>query len=136
MRTVIFACVHNAGRSQMAAAFFNQLADPGHARARSAGTQPAQHVHPEVVAVMQEAGIDLSTAQPTRLTDELAAGTQLLITMGCGETCPVIPGLRRLDWDLPDPKGKPIEHVRVIRDEIRAQVKHLIAAEGWQRSER
>ena len=136
MTTVIFACVHNAGRSQMAAAFFNQLADPGHARARSAGTQPAQHVHPEVVAVMQEAGIDLSTAQPTRLTDELAAGTQLLITMGCGETCPVIPGLRRLDWDLPDPKGKPIEHVRVIRDEIRAQVKHLIAAEGWQRSER
>jgi len=136
MRTVIFACVHNAGRSQMAAAFFNQLADPGHARARSAGTQPAQHVHPEVVAVMQEAGIDLSTAQPTRLTDELAAGAQLLITMGCGETCPVIPGLRRLDWDLPDPKGKPIEHVRVIRDEIRAQVKHLIAAEGWQRSER
>ncbi len=136
MTTVIFACVHNAGRSQMAAAFFNQLADPDRARALSAGTQPAQHVHPEVVAVMRELRIDLSKARPTRLTDELAAGAQLLVTMGCGETCPVIPGLRRLDWGLPDPKGQPIEHVRIIRDEIRAQVGHLIAAEGWQRSER
>jgi arsenate reductase len=135
MKTVIFACVHNAGRSQMAAAFFDQLADPRHARALSAGTQPAQHVHPEVVAVMHEVGIDLSTAQPTRLTDELAAGAELLVTMGCRETCPVVPSLRRLDWGLPDPKGKPIEHVRVIRDEIRARVEHLIAAEGWRRNE-
>lgn len=135
MTTVIFACVHNAGRSQMAAAFFNQLADPGHARALSAGTQPAQQVHPEVVAVMREVSIDLREARPTRLTDELATGAELLVTMGCGETCPVLPGLRRLDWGLPDPKGKPIEHVRVIRDEIRARVEQLVAAEGWQRSE-
>ncbi len=134
MKTVIFACVHNAGRSQMAAAFFNQLADPARARARSAGTQPAQHVHPEVVAVMREVGIDLSTAQPTRLTDELAAGAQLLVTMGCGETCPVVPGLRRLDWDLPDPKGQAIEHVRAIRDDIRTRIELLLATEGWQRS--
>jgi arsenate reductase (thioredoxin) len=134
MTTVIFACVHNAGRSQMAAAFFNQLADPARARARSAGTQPAQRVHPEVVAVMREVGIELSTAQPTRLTDELAAGAQLLVTMGCGETCPVVPGLRRLDWDLPDPKGQTVEHVRAIRDDIRARIELLLATEGWQRS--
>ncbi len=135
MKTVIFACVHNAGRSQMAAAFFNRFADPRCAQALSAGTHPAEHVHPEVVAVMHEVGIDLSTAQPTRLTDELAAGAQLLVTMGCGESCPVVPGLLRQDWNLPDPKGQPIERVRAIRDDIRDQVEHLIAAEGWQRSE-
>jgi arsenate reductase len=135
MKTVIFACVHNAGRSQMAAAFFNQLTDPNRARALSAGTQPAEHVHPEVVAVMREVGIDLSDARPTRLTDELAAGAQLLVTMGCGESCPVVPGLRRQDWNLPDPKGQPIERVRTIRDEIRRRVEQLIAAEGWRRSE-
>ena len=135
MKTVIFACVHNAGRSQMAAAFFNQLADPSRARALSAGTQPAAHVHPEVVAVMREVGIDLRSARPTRLTDELAAGAELLVTMGCGESCPVVPGLRRQDWNLPDPKGQPVERVRAIRDEIRARVGRLIAAEGWQRSE-
>jgi arsenate reductase len=135
MKTVIFACVHNAGRSQMAAAFFNQLADPSRARALSAGTQPATHVHPEVVAVMRDLGIDLSTAQPTLLTDELAAGAQLLVTMGCGESCPVVPGMLRQDWNLPDPKGQPIERVRAIRDDIRTRVEQLIAAEGWQRSE-
>jgi arsenate reductase len=135
MKTVIFACVHNAGRSQMAAAFFNRFADPNRALALSAGTQPAEHVHPEVVAVMRDVGIDLSGAQPTRLTDELAAGAQLLVTMGCGESCPVVPGLRRQDWNLPDPKGQPIERVRVIRDDIRDRVERLIAAEGWQRSE-
>ena len=135
MKTVIFACVHNAGRSQMAAAFFNRLADPNHARALSAGTQPAEHVHPEVVAVMREVGIDLSGARPARLTDELAAGAQLLVTMGCGESCPVVPGVRRQDWNLPDPKGQRIEHVRTIRDDIRDRVAQLIAAEGWQRSE-
>lgn len=134
MKTVIFACVHNAGRSQMAAAFFNRLADPGHARALSAGTQPAARVHPEVVAVMREVGIDLSAAQPTLLTDELATGAQLLVTMGCGESCPVVPGVRRQDWNLRDPKGQPIERVRAIRDDIRARVGRLIAAEGWQRS--
>lgn len=135
MKTVIFACVHNAGRSQMAAGFFNRFADPDCARARSAGTQPAEHVHPEVVAVMREVGIDLSDARPTRLTDELTAGAQLLVTMGCGESCPVVPGLRRPDWNLPDPKGQPNEPVRAIRDDIRDRVERLIAGEGWQRSE-
>jgi arsenate reductase (thioredoxin) len=133
MNTVIFACVHNAGRSQMAAAFFTQLADPDQARALSAGTEPADHVHPEVVAVMREVGIDLSGARPTRLTDDLAAGAQLLITMGCGETCPVVPGLRRDDWNLADPKGQSVERVRATRDDIRARVERLVAAEGWQR---
>jgi arsenate reductase len=134
MDTVIFACVHNAGRSQMAAAFFNRLAEPRRARALSVGTQPAQHVHPEVVAVMREVGIDLSTAQPTRLTAEVAAGAQLLVTMGCGESCPVVPGLRREDWALPDPKGQPVDRVRAIRDEIGERVERLIVAEGWQRT--
>ena len=136
MKTVIFACVHNAGRSQMAAAFFNQLVDPSRAHALSAGTQPAEHVHPEVVAVMREVGIDLSDARPAPLTDDLAAGAQLLVTMGCGESCPVVPGLRRHDWSLPDPKGQPIERVRTIRDDIRNRVEQLIAAESWQRSAR
>ncbi len=136
MKTVIFACVHNAGRSQMAAAFFNRFADPDHARALSAGTQPAEHVHPEVVAVMREVGIDLSAAQPTRLTDELAAGAQLLVTMGCGESCPVVPGLRRQDWNLPDPKAQPIERVRAIRDEVRTRVEQLVSVESWKRSQR
>jgi arsenate reductase len=134
MPIVIFACVHNAGRSQMAAAFFNQLADPSRVRALSAGTQPARRVHPEVVAVMREVGIDLRRTQPTLLTHELAAGAQLLVTMGCGESCPVVPGLRRQDWNLPDPKGQPIERVRAIRDEIRGLVERLVTAEGWQRS--
>lgn len=135
MKTVIFACIHNAGRSQMAAAFFNRRADPRRARALSAGTHPAESVHPEVVAVMREVGIDLTDARPTRLTDELAAGAQLLVTMGCGESCPVVPGLRRQDWTLPDPKGQPIEHVRAIRDDIRDRVERLITVESWQRSE-
>jgi arsenate reductase (thioredoxin) len=126
MRTVIFACVHNAGRSQMAAAFFNALADPEAARAVSAGTEPGVRVHPEVVEAMREVGIDLSTAQPQRLTDALARTADLLITMGCGEACPAVPGLRRDDWPLPDPKGQPIERVREIRDEIRARVAALL----------
>ncbi len=134
MGTVIFACVHNAGRSQMAAAFFNQRADPGRARALSAGTQPAARVHPEVVAVMREVGIDLSHATPALLSDDLAARAQLLVTMGCGESCPLVPGLRRRDWNLPDPKGQALERVRAIRDEVRAHVEGLVVAEGWQRS--
>jgi arsenate reductase len=125
--TVLFACVHNAGRSQMAAAFFNALADPTKAHAISAGTQPGAHVHPEVVEAMREVGIDLSGVQPTLLTDALARGADLLVTMGCGEACPFVPGLRREDWDLPDPKGQPIDRVRAIRDEIRARVRELIA---------
>lgn len=127
MKTIIFACVHNAGRSQMAAAYFNQLADPTKARAVSAGTRPADRVHPEVVQVMQEEGIDLRDACPQRLTPELAAGAQLLITMGCGDDCPYVPGLPRDDWPLEDPKGQPIARVRMIRDDIRARVAALIA---------
>jgi len=131
MMTVVFACVHNAGRSQIAAAFFNALADSKRVRAVSAGTQPSDRVHPEVVAAMREAGISLSDARPQRLTERLAASAQLLVTMGCGEACPIVPGLRRLDWKIEDPKGQPIERVRAIRDEVRARVKALIAAEGW-----
>jgi arsenate reductase len=130
VKTVIFACVHNAGRSQMAAAFFNQMASAAGARAISAGTQPAERVHPEVVGAMRERGIDLSAAKPQLLTAELATGADLLITMGCGDACPVVPGLRRDDWPLPDPKGQTVERVREIRDEIRARVEKLLADEG------
>jgi arsenate reductase len=133
MSTVIFACVHNAGRSQMAAAFFNGLADPKRAIAMSAGTEPAARVHPEVVDVMREVGIDLSQARPARLTDALAQGVELLVTMGCGEACPFVPGLDRTDWDLPDPKGQPLERVRAIRDDIRARVAELVRDRGWER---
>jgi arsenate reductase len=129
MMTVIFACVHNAGRSQMAAALFNRLADPAKGRALSAGTAPGDRVHPEVVTVMQEEGIDVRGARPQKLTPELAAQAQLLITMGCGDDCPYVPGLRRDDWPLEDPKGKPIERVRAIRDDIRARVEALIVRE-------
>ena len=131
LRTVVvFACVHNAGRSQMAAAFFNALADPTKARAISAGTAPATRVHPEVVAAMREVGIDVSDATPRLLTPELAADAGLLVTMGCGEQCPFVPGLRRDDWNIADPKGQPPERVRGIRDEVGAHVEGLIAAEG------
>ena len=133
MKTVLFACVHNAGRSQIAAALFNSLADPARARAVSAGTEPGSAVHPEVVAVMKEAGIDLSSATPAKLTTELASTANLLITMGCGDACPYVPGLIRDDWPLEDPKGKPLETVRAIRDDIRCHVESLIASEHWQR---
>jgi arsenate reductase len=131
MKTVIFACVHNAGRSQMSAAFFNHLADPDKARALSAGTQPATRVHPEVLAAMQEAGIDLNHAIPQKLTAELAQGATLLVTMGCGDECPYVPGLRRADWPLPDPKGQSTDRVREIRDDIRHRVSQLLQEEGW-----
>lgn len=131
MTTVLFACVHNAGRSQMAAAFFTALADPAKAKAISAGTAPAGRVHSEVVAVMAEVGIDLSGARPKRLTDELATTAQLLVTMGCGEACPFVPGLRRIDWSLRDPKGQPMDEVRAIREDVRAHVERLIDKEGW-----
>ena len=131
VRTVLFACVHNAGRSQMAAAWFNRLADPGKARALSAGTDPGPRVHPEVEAAMREAGVDLSAATTTKLTPELARQAQLLITMGCGDRCPIMPGLERDDWPLEDPKGQPIARVREIRDEIRARVERLLEHEGW-----
>jgi arsenate reductase len=129
MKNVIFACVHNAGRSQMAAAFFNQYANPAKARALSAGTDPGDRVHPEVVAVMNEVGIDLSHERPRRLTTDLAREAQLLITMGCGDACPVVPGARRDDWPLDDPRGRQLEDVRRIRDEIRLRVERLIAVE-------
>ncbi|HET6479872.1 MAG TPA: arsenate reductase ArsC [Actinoplanes sp.] len=131
MKTIIFACVHNAGRSQMAAAFFNHLASPAVARAISAGTRPANHVHPEVVAAMREVNIDLTSARPQLLTEQLATGATLLVTMGCGDECPVVPGMRRDDWPLSDPKGQPMDRVREIRDDIRARVWNLLIAEGW-----
>ena len=131
MDTVIFACVHNAGRSQMAAAFFARLADPERARALSAGTQPGERVHPEVVEAMRELEIDLAGAKPRLLTPELAQGAQWLVTMGCGDACPYVPGLRRDDWPLPDPKGQPRERVREIRDEVRARVAKFVAEQGW-----
>ena len=131
--TVLFACVHNAGRSQMAAAWFNSLADPTRARAISAGTDPGARVHPEVVIAMNEVGIDLSSAGTTRLTTDVAGQAQFLITMGCGDQCPVVPGLRRDDWALEDPKGKPLARVREIRDEIRQLVKSWLDREGWLR---
>jgi arsenate reductase (thioredoxin) len=136
MTTVLFACVHNAGRSQMAAAFFNALADPAAARALSAGTQPAAHVHPEVIEAMREVQVDLSAVTPTLLTAELAAQAQLLVTMGCGEACPVVPGARRAEWDIADPKGQTPARVRAIRDQIRERVRALIAAEGWHSASR
>jgi len=126
VKTVLFACVHNAGRSQMAAAFFNALADPARARGISAGTAPGDRVHPEVVDVMREAGIDLSGVQPRKLTASLARGVDVLVTMGCGEECPFVPGARVEDWPLPDPKGQPRETVRAIRDDIRARVADLV----------
>jgi arsenate reductase (thioredoxin) len=129
MERIIFACVHNAGRSQMAAAFFNQLANRSKAEAVSAGTEPGVRVHPEVLSVMQEVGIDLSDAKPQKLTQELAEGATLLITMGCGDKCPYVPGLRRDDWPLRDPKGLPVEEVRKVRDEIEARVRGLIQVE-------
>jgi len=130
MVKVIFACIHNAGRSQMAAAFFNQLVDPVKAVAVSAGTDPGLRVHPEVLTAMQEIGIDLSNAKPQKLTEELAQDAQLLITMGCGDKCPYVPGLRRDDWPLRDPKGQPVNEVRAIRDEIKDRVKSLLDREG------
>lgn len=130
---VIFACVHNAGRSQMAAALFERFADPAKASAVSAGTQPAERVHPEVVNAMLEIGIDLSRFRPRKLTEDLARNATMLITMGCGDECPYVAGITIEDWPLPDPKGQPVEHVRQIRDEIRVRVEYLIDREGWRR---
>lgn len=132
MKTVLFACVHSAGRSQMAAAFFNALADPKVARGISAGTQPGERIHPVVVEVMKEVGIDLSGVKPQLLTDELARRANLLVTMGCGETCPFVPDLKREDWSLEDPKGQPLEKVRMIRDEIRSRVERVLNQLGGQ----
>ena len=129
--TILFACVHNAGRSQIAATLFNHYVDATKARALSAGTEPAQHVHPEVVTLMAARGFDLSGQRPQRLTDKLAQQAQWLITMGCGDQCPVVPGARRDDWPLQDPKGQSPETVARIVHEIDARVRTLIAENGW-----
>lgn len=131
---VVFACVHNAGRSQMAAAFFNQMADPARASSISAGTRPGTKVHPVVVEAMREVGIELSQARPQLLTPELAAGATMLVTMGCGEQCPIVPGVRREDWPLDDPAQLPIEGVRAVRDEVRERVRALLDKHGWSHS--
>jgi arsenate reductase len=131
MDTVLFACVHNAGRSQMAAAWFNKMCDRTKARAISAGTEPGERVHPEVVQVMREEGIDLTGTKPQFLSAELAQHATLLVTMGCGDACPYVPGLQKLDWTLQDPKGQPLESVRKIRDEIRARVTELAEKRNW-----
>ena len=131
MKTVLFACVHNAGRSQMAAALFNLRADPAKARAVSAGTQPGERVHPVVAEALGELGIDITALRPRLLTPELAREASTLVTMGCGEACPAVPGLERLDWPLEDPKGKPIERVREIRDEVERLVDDLITTRAW-----
>ena len=129
---VVFACVANAGRSQMAAAFFNKAANPARARATSAGTRPGTEVHPEVVAVMRELGIDLSKATPQYLATDVTKDAHIVITMGCGDECPLIPGVERDDWPLDDPKGQPLDSVRRIRDEIRKRVTELVAERNWE----
>lgn len=128
---VVFACVHGGARSQMAAAFFNALSEPELVRAIAAGTQPADRVPTVVVQAMNESGVDLSHVKPKLLTAELAEGASWLITIGCGEECPVVPGAKREDWTLMDPGGRELKDVRNIRDEIRRRVSEFIQREGW-----
>jgi arsenate reductase len=125
MARVLFVCLHNAGRSQMSEALFERAA-AAHHEARSAGTEPGERVHPEVVEAMRELGIDLATRTPRRLTTADAEWADLVVTMGCGDKCPYIPGRRYLDWELEDPKGRPIAAVRATRDEIERRVAELI----------
>ncbi|MBD0329474.1 MAG: arsenate reductase ArsC [Thermoleophilia bacterium] len=125
MGRVLFVCLHNAGRSQMSAALFERAADGRHA-AESAGTTPAERVHPEVVEAMRELGIDLSGRRPQRLTPEATERADVVVTMGCGDACPYIPGKRYVDWDLPDPQGRPLAAVRRIRDDIAGRVDRLV----------
>src|SRR5437867_10497619 len=124
MATALFACLHNAGRSQISAALFERAAGGRH-RALSAGTTPGDRVHPEVVEVMRELGVDLSDRTPRLLTRELAEEADVIVTMGCGDECPYVPGTRYIDWDLPDPKGMPVEDVRRLRVEIARRVEAL-----------
>jgi arsenate reductase len=126
MITVVFACVQNAGRSQMAAAIFNAFADPATARAISGGTDPADHVQAEVIQVMREVGVDLGGATPQKLSEVITEDADWMITMGCGAACPVIPGVLRDDWPIDDPKGKPLGEVRHIREEIEVRVRSLL----------
>ncbi|MDE3070764.1 MAG: arsenate reductase ArsC, partial [Acidobacteriota bacterium] len=125
MASVLFVCLHNAGRSQMSRALFERAAAGRH-DARSAGTTPAERVHPEVVEAMGELGIDLAGERPRPLTRELAGAADVVVTMGCGDECPYIPGKRYIDWDLPDPKGRPIDEVRATRDDIARRVRSLV----------
>ena len=126
MSRVLFVCLHNAGRSQMSRALFERAARGRH-EADSAGTTPGERVHPEVVRAMDELGIDVSDRVPQPLTDDLAQWADVVVTMGCGDECPYIPGKRYLDWELPDPKGRPLEEVRATRDEIERRVQQLLA---------
>ncbi len=125
MTNVLFVCLHNAGRSQMSEALF-RLAAGGRHEARSAGTTPAEHVHPEVVETMRELDVELAEARPHRLDLADAEWADLVVTMGCGDACPVVPGTRYLDWELPDPKGRPLDEVRATRDEIARRVAALV----------
>lgn len=125
MAHVLFVCLQNAGRSQISQALFEQAAGDKHTAA-SAGTTPGEHVHPEVIEVMRELGIDLADRRPQLLTRELAERADVVVTMGCGDQCPVIPGTRYIDWDLPDPKGRPVDEVRATRDEIQRRVRGLV----------
>jgi arsenate reductase len=126
MATILFVCLHNAGRSQMSQALFEHAADGRHT-ALSAGTTPAEHVHPEVIEVMRELGIDLAGRRPQLLTRELAEQADVVVTMGCGDTCPYIPGKRCIDWDLADPKGQPLREIRATRDDIQQKITALAA---------
>jgi arsenate reductase len=126
MANALFVCLHNAGRSQMSQALFEQAAAGRHG-ARSAGTAPGERVHPEVLEAMREVGIDLSGRVPRKLTEEDARWADVVVTMGCGDECPYIPGRRYVDWDLPDPKGRPVEEVRATREEIARRVEELVA---------
>jgi arsenate reductase (thioredoxin) len=128
MTHVLFVCLHNAGRSQISEALFGQTATAH--EARSAGTEPADRVHPEVVDAMREVGIDLTGRRPEKLTGELTEWADVVVTMGCGDDCPFIPGKRYVDWDLPDPKGQPLEAVRELRTEIERRVSELTAELG------
>jgi arsenate reductase len=129
MANVLFVCLHNAGRSQMSRALFAREAGGAH-EARSAGTTPGERVHPEVVEAMRELGIDLADRRPQPLTDDLSRWADVVVTMGCGDECPYLPGKRYIDWDLPDPKGRPLEEVRAIRDDIAQRVRALVEELG------
>jgi arsenate reductase len=129
MARALFVCLHNAGRSQISEALFNRAAEGRH-EARSAGTTPAENVHPEVVEAMAELGIDLSSRRPRKLTRADAEWADVVVTMGCGDECPYIPGKRYIDWDLPDPKGQPVEAVRGTREEIARRVEALLLELG------
>jgi arsenate reductase len=129
MARALFVCLHNAGRSQISQALFERAADGRH-EARSAGTTPGERVHPEVVEAMAELGIDLSNRVPRGLTREDAEWADVVVTMGCGDECPYIPGKRYVDWDLPDPKGRPLEEVRATREEIERRVADLVTELG------